>query len=171
MHIRESTPEDAAAFLDVFERINSETAFMLLEAGELQVSVEAQARQIEQAAASGSGVTMLSEIEGRLVGFAFGRRSPGRRQAHCLYMGIGVLQAYIGRGIGRQLMMATEQWAGAHAFHRLELMVNVRNDRAIALYESLGFEREGVRRHGFRIAGEFVDLFYMSKLLGDDQAA
>ena len=171
MHIREATSEDAAAFLDLFERINSETEFMLLEAGELQVSVDAQARQIEQAAASGSGVTMLSEHEGRLAGFASGRRYPGKRQAHCLYIGIGVLQACIGRGIGRQLMMATEQWAGAHAYHRLELMVNVSNHRALALYESLGFEREGVRRHGFRIAGEYVDLFYMSKLRGDEQAA
>lgn len=168
MHIREATPADAAAFLDLFERINSETEFMLLEAGELQVSVDAQARQFGETAASGSGVMMLSEVDERLVGFAFARRYPGRRQAHSLYIGIGVLQALVGRGIGRQLMVAVEQWARARAFHRLELMVNVGNHRAIALYESLGFEREGVRRHGFRIAGEYVDLFYMSKLLGTD---
>lgn len=171
MQIREAVPDDAAAFLDLFERINSETDFMLLEAGELQVAVEAQARQIGETAASGSGVMVLSEIDGNLVGFAFARRYPGRRRAHALYIGIGVLQEWVGRGIGRRLMMAVEQWAGAHAFHRLELMVNVRNDRAIALYESLGFEREGVRRHGFRIAGEYVDLFYMSKLLGTEPAA
>jgi RimJ/RimL family protein N-acetyltransferase len=166
VHIREAKPEDAAAFLALYERINSETHFMLFESGELQVSVETQSHQIEQSAASGSGVIVLSEINGQLVGFARASRSVGRRQAHCLYIGIGVLQAWVGRGIGAQLMTAVEQWAHARRFHRLELMVNVSNHPAIALYKSLGFEREGVRRHGFKIDGEYIDLFYMSKLIG-----
>ena len=165
MQIREAEPEDAAAFLALYERINSETDFMLFGRGELQVSVETQAQQIEQSAASGSGVMLLSEIDGQLVGFARASRYIGRRHAHCLYLGIGVLQAWVGRGIGRQLMTGVEQWARVRAFHRLELMVHVGNHPAIALYEKLGFEREGIRRHGFKINGEYVDLFYMSKLI------
>ena len=164
--IREAKPEDAAAYLSLYERINSETNFMLLEAGELQVSAADQAQYFQQSASAGSGVTMLAEAESQLVGLAFARRNFGRRQAHSLYIGIGVLQAWVGQGIGRQMMLAIERCALSRAFHRLDLIVHVRNERAIALYESLGYEHEGVRRHGFKINGEYVDLLCMAKLIG-----
>ena len=55
---------------------------------------------------------------------------------------MGVLQAWVGRGIGRSLLEALEGWARSNGLHRLELMVNYNNERAIRLYEKFGFERE-----------------------------
>jgi RimJ/RimL family protein N-acetyltransferase len=150
----------------LYDSINSETDFMLLEAGELQVSVSDQAKFFQESASARSGVTLLAESERQPVGLAFARRNSGRRQAHTLYLGIGVLQAWVGRGIGSRLMLAMEHWALSRDFHRLELVVHVENARAIALYERLGYEREGVRKHGFKIDGKYVDLFYMVKLIG-----
>jgi len=139
---------------------------MLLEARELNVSETDQAQYFAQAASTGSGVTVLAERDGQLIGLAFARRQFARRQAHVLYLGIGVLQAWVGQRIGRQLMLEVEKWALNREFHRLELMVHVGNDRAIALYERLGYKHEGVRKHGFKIDGAYVDLLYMAKLLG-----
>jgi RimJ/RimL family protein N-acetyltransferase len=62
-------------------------------------------------------------------------------------------------------MLALEAGAREHGYHRLELTVPVHNERASALYESLGYEREGLRRHGFKVNGTDVDLYYMTKLI------
>ena len=51
---------------------------------------------------------------------------------------------------------------------KLELHVFPHNAPAIALYEKLGYEREGFsRRHYRRPDGRFVDAILMAKLLDD----
>ena len=79
---------------------------------------------------------------------------------------MGVLQAWVGRGIGRSLLEAVEGWAQSNGLHRLELMVNYNNERAIRLYEKFGIEREGVKRHALRADGHYIDALYMAKLIG-----
>ena len=39
------------------------------------------------------------------------------------------------------------------------------NLKAIKLYESFGFIREGIKRDSICIAGEYINELYMSKLL------
>ena len=59
---------------------------------------------------------------------------------------MGVLQAWVGRGIGRSLLEAFEGRAQSKGLHRLELIVNCNNERAIRLYEKFGFSVSGVRK-------------------------
>jgi RimJ/RimL family protein N-acetyltransferase len=158
--IREAKVQDAPAFVALFDRVNSETTFMLFERGESPTSVEHQSQIFD------SGVVFVCEEDKELIGFVAGRRGVGRRQAHSIYIAMGVLQAWVGRGIGRSLLEALEGWAQSKGLHRLELMVNYNNERAIRLYEKFGFEREGVKRHALRIDGHYIDAFYMAKLIG-----
>ena len=48
---------------------------------------------------------------------------------------------------------------------RLELPVMTTNDRAIGLFEGLGYGLEGVRRDALRVDGVFVDEQYRAKLV------
>jgi RimJ/RimL family protein N-acetyltransferase len=164
--IREAKVEDAPAFVALFDRVNSETTFMLFEHGESPRSVEQQSRIFEHWAKTDSGVMFVCEEDKELIGFVAGHRGVSRRQAHLIYIAMGVLQAWVGRGIGRSLLAALEGWAQSKGLHRLELMVNCNNGRAIRLYDKFGFEREGVKRHALRIDGHYVDAFYMAKLIG-----
>ena len=107
----------------------------------------------------------VCETDGQLIGAVFGTRGVARRTRHSLYVVIGVLQAWIGRGVGRALLQALENWALSRRLHRLELTVAVDNPRAIALYEKFGFEREGLKRHSRKIEGRYSDELYLSKLL------
>ena len=50
---------------------------------------------------------------------------------------------------------------------KLELHVFPWNEPAIALYESFGFEREGIRRGHYLRDGEPVDAILMALWLGD----
>jgi RimJ/RimL family protein N-acetyltransferase len=145
--------------------IYAETTLMLLEPSEWNPTVEEHARRIEQNAKSRSGVTVVAEAEGKLIGAASSNRGSAKRNRHSGYVVMGVVEACTGRGVGRALLRALEAWARANEVHRLELTVQVRNHRAIALYEKCGFEREGLKRHSLNIEGRFIDELYMSKLI------
>ncbi len=87
------------------------------------------------------------------------------REKHVASLGIGVMDAWQGVGAGRALMTAlldhADEWAH---FGRVELHVYVDNQRAIALYESLGFVREGVIRCSALREGGYVDSIMMGRL-------
>jgi putative acetyltransferase len=70
-----------------------------------------------------------------------------------------------GRGIGRALMAALLDLADLHVgLARVELEVATENTAAVRLYESLGFEREGVKRAAFMIDGRLSDLLVMGRI-------
>lgn len=56
------------------------------------------------------------------------------------------------RGVGRAIMLGLLDWARAVGVNRVQLNVFEDNHRAVALYESLGFERVGYRRRLVREA-------------------
>lgn len=87
--------------------------------------------------------------------------------AHCGSLGMGVLGAYRGRGIGRRLMSATLAQAGANGIARIELEVRADNAAAIGLYESMGFVHEGRKHHGMRFDGVYFDSLLMALVRTD----
>jgi ribosomal protein S18 acetylase RimI-like enzyme/SAM-dependent methyltransferase len=94
---------------------------------------------------------------------------PGWAQAvaHRGTLGMGVAADHRGRGIGRRLLAACLDKARAKGITRVELEVRADNERAIRLYESMGFEREAVHRNGLRYDGVCFDSIGMCLLLGE----
>lgn len=90
---------------------------------------------------------------------------PGLRRAHVRALGIMVAPAWQGRGVGRalieRLLAWADDWAGVL---RVELNVHAENERAIALYRSLGFEEEGRHRGYVLRAGRYADALTMARL-------
>lgn len=62
-------------------------------------------------------------------------------------------------------MEAAEEWAGSIGVRKIELHVFPHNGGALALYERLGYEREGLRRAHYRRGRGFVDAILMAKVL------
>ena len=87
------------------------------------------------------------------------------RIKHTAYISIGVLQNYRKRGIGKALFVEIENWAKESGVTRLELTVMCHNTSAVALYENIGFEIEGIRRNAMIIDGKYINEYYMAKLL------
>lgn len=70
-----------------------------------------------------------------------------------------------GRGVGSEAMRAViDELFAVTPVHRLALEVYAFNPRAIAVYERLGFVREGVLRDALCWDGEFTDALVMSVL-------
>jgi putative acetyltransferase len=63
-------------------------------------------------------------------------------------------------------MRCVVEWAReSGVVTRLELEVLTRNESAIRLYERVGFQREGLRRHALLRHGEYLDELTMALLL------
>lgn len=87
------------------------------------------------------------------------------RLRHSGGIGIMVHRDYQDRGVGTRLMEAlldmADNWL---MLTRVELGVFTDNDRAIHLYEKLGFEREGVKRMAVIRRGRYADELMMARI-------
>ena len=80
-------------------------------------------------------------------------------------LGIGILPQWQGRGVGRKLLARLLDWADNWGnVLRVELHVHADNERAIALYRSMGFVEEGRHRAYALKNGRFIDSFSMARL-------
>jgi ribosomal protein S18 acetylase RimI-like enzyme len=66
------------------------------------------------------------------------------------------------RGIGRALLHRAVDWARQVGVRKLELHVFPWNEPALQLYESFGFEREGLRVGHYARGDEDVDAIPMA---------
>ena len=84
--------------------------------------------------------------------------------AHVGQLGIGLLPAFRGRGLGAALMRAALHEAVSRGFVRIELTVRAENARAISLYKRFGFAREGECRDAIIVDGKYEDLIMMANV-------
>ena len=166
INIREIRLEDAEKLLKLSQQVDNETKFLMLELNERE-STAAETETRIQAILDKENTTLLvaENSDGELVGFLVADGGEFLRIKHRLYMGIAILQAYTGQGIGTKLFEAMEAWAREHGIHRIELTVMAHNKIAIGLYKKMGYQIEGRRVHSMLIDGQYVDEFYIGKVL------
>jgi ribosomal protein S18 acetylase RimI-like enzyme len=141
MHVRDATFEDCDALGAGMKIVVDEGRWLATESA----SAEGLANRFRQAILEGDPLLVLEE-DGGIVG-ALGMQSteaPG-----VLSLGMWVLPAHRGRGGGRMLMEGALAARPEHV-HKLELEVWPDNEAAIALYRTMGFEQEGLRRDHYR---------------------
>ena len=111
---------------------------------------------------------LVAELDGRVIGYGkIEHPTELPASAHVWYVsGLAVDPLFEGRGAGRALMDALIELARERGGRRITLRVFAPNERALGLYERLGFEREGVLRGEFMVGdGEYVDDVFMAKSL------
>ena len=101
---------------------------------------------------------------GEVVGWCDVVRKARPVHAHGGVLGIALLPAFRGQGLGERLMLTALAAAKAFGFRRVELTVRRDNANAIALYEKVGFEVEGCQRGAVQVDGVFYDVTMMSVL-------
>ena len=165
MMVREINVSDAENLVNLIREVEEESEFMLMEAGERQLTTEQQRIRIENMKKSENSTIFVVEKGNNLVGYLVVMGGTARRTKHAVYIVIGLLKDYRGQGIGTKLFVRLEEWARNRGIHRLELTTVTKNEPGVALYKKMGFEIEGTKRDSLFIDGEYVDEYYMSKLL------
>lgn len=108
----------------------------------------------------------VAVADGKVVGWCDIRRHDRPSHAHRGTLGMGIIAGYRDKGLGARLMTAALDAARRLGLHRVELDVHADNHRAIALYEKIGFLREGVARDAVKIDGRFIDSIRMAMIFG-----
>jgi RimJ/RimL family protein N-acetyltransferase len=105
---------------------------------------------------------VLSDDE--VVGWCEALPKPLPIHRHVGVLGMGLLPAYRGQGIGQRLLHRTLDAARIRGLSRVELTVRDDNPGAVALYQKTGFVAEGVQRNAFKVDGRYHDLIMMAVL-------
>ena len=164
MEVKNLTAADGSAFLGLLLKLDNETKFMLMEPGERDTSPENMCKRLSNMDETAVAIFGAYDNE-NLVGFINLSRNSANRARHSAYIVMGIVAAYTGKVIGGLLLNKAEEWAAKHNVSRLELTVMVHNINAIKLYEKVGFIKEGVKKNSLLVDGEYVDEYYMSKIL------
>lgn len=158
--IRSLEPEDAAGMSALMGR---DGTFQ----GTLQLPDMPVASRIEYLQKVDLASCKLVAVAGGEIVGAAGLHPAGTslRRAHVRGLGIALAAEWQGRGVGRRLMSRLLDWADNWAgVLRVELTVHADNERAIALYRSMGFVEEG-RHRGYALKnGRYVDALSMARL-------
>ncbi len=160
MQVREEHIEGFRAAVDAVARERRYLA--LLEAPPLE-----QTRQFVRRNIANGYPHVVALDEGRVVGWCDVPPPERATMQHAGVLGVGLLPAWRGRGLGERLMRRTPEAARAFGFARVELTVREDNGRAIALYERLGFAVEGCKRRALKVDDTFHDLVMMALLFDD----
>jgi RimJ/RimL family protein N-acetyltransferase len=86
--------------------------------------------------------------------------------AHTGSLGMGLLPAWRGQGIGRALLLACIAKATAQGITRITLQARADNTAAIRLYEAVGFQHEALVRNAMRFDGVYFDALQMGLWVG-----
>lgn len=129
--------------------------------------VEASRRFVQHVIEGGGVHRVAVDASGSVIGWCDIERHRLEGYRHRGRLGIGMLPEARGRGLGRRLMVEAIEAARRQGMERIELDVFASNTRAIALYESLGFWREGVKRRARKLDGRYDDEVLMALLFDD----
>ncbi|MDR0921235.1 MAG: GNAT family N-acetyltransferase [Lactobacillales bacterium] len=165
--IREAIPTDAAEILQVLNQIRKETDFLTMDESDISISVEEEEKMLARIFDSVNNALLLAIVDEKIVGTISIHADYHPRVAHIGEIGISILKEHWGYGLGTILMEEAIAWASESGIiRRLQLTVQDRNDRAIHIYEKLGFQTEAIMERG-AIAenGEFLPVHLMSLMI------
>jgi RimJ/RimL family protein N-acetyltransferase len=165
-HIRAAEPSDAVQLVELARSVGAEPEGWLLSDDSWR-SIADERRYLRAVRRSSAATVLVAELSaGPLVGRLSLARDPHPSSAHVADVGLMVAAGHRRRGVGRALLEAAEPWARGVGITKIELHVFPHNAPAIALYEQVGYAREGHRRaHYRRPDGRLVDAILMAKLL------
>ncbi len=149
--IRNGTPADGAAVLRNFALNHAQTDYLTTYPDEITFTVAQEEKYLQTKTDSPDEAELVAEVEGRIVGQAgFARVGRADKVKHRADFGISIDRACWGLGIGRALTRACIELARQAGYGQLELQAVAENARALALYESEGFQEYGRNPRGFR---------------------
>lgn len=105
----------------------------------------------------------VAVVDGEIVGWADIVPRDHEVMRHVGLLGMGVLAAYRGKGIGSDLLSNVMRHSWSAGLKRIELEVFSTNTVAKNLYIKHGFELEGTKRNARYLNGKYEDVHFMAQ--------
>ncbi len=165
--LRSPKLDDAEQLIEYLKISADETDFLLRYPEEVTITVEKEKDILQWFIESKRDLMIIAEIDGKIVGTC-SLSSIGQkiRVRHRCSIGIALYENVWGLGIGTALLSLLIENAIKNGYEQMELDVVSRNDRAIRLYEKMGFVKCGDKPKAMKHKnGTYDDLIIMVKLL------
>jgi ribosomal protein S18 acetylase RimI-like enzyme len=164
MLIRRIKIEDAGKYLSMLKKLDNETKYMMYEPDERCTTIP-EVQDYIKSMNSTNSLLLVAEENAEIIGFLSAERGFANRIKHSAYIVVGILGEYRGKKIGTKLFEELEKWAESNGIYRLELTVMTHNEGAIKLYKRMGFKVEGIKEKSLIVDEDFVNEYYMAKIL------
>lgn len=149
--VRSGEEKDAEGVLANFIATHGQTEFLTTYPDETSFTLDQEKAYLKGKAESERDAALVAEVGGVIAGTAgvdcFRAADKVKHRAH---FGISIDRDWWGIGIGRALTEACIECARQAGLLQLELEVVSENERALALYKSVGFTEYGRNPRGFR---------------------
>jgi ribosomal protein S18 acetylase RimI-like enzyme len=163
--IRHAVESDAKNLSKIRVKIDGETENLDREKGEGYIDEIGFKQLIKQDTENEHNLFLVAEVDNNIVGFSRCEGNPLKRMAHKVEFGVCILQEYWGYKIGGNLLKQSIQWADSTGIEKMTLSVLETNEKAIKLYERLGFEVEGILRKDKKLSdGKYYNTILMGRL-------
>lgn len=169
--IREATEDDAGQLIAYLVELSGEPDIPLpLTPGSVNLTLEQEREYLRSHIEPENSIYLVAEVDGEIVGSvdctADDSALTRDMTRHCVEIGVSVRRPWRDRGIGTALLQRAIDWArNLGNIGRIELEVFDYNERAIHVYEKLGFQVEGRRRRAYLRDGRYIDSLWMALLI------
>jgi diaminopimelate decarboxylase len=151
VEVRPARPSDAPGFLEAFRTVAAEGRYIRSEEPR---HGEAHYRRAFRRAWDEDHAALVAVADGQVVGQLQVERESHPVTRHVATLGMLVVPAWRGRGVGAALLAEAFRWAREVGVEKLTLTVYPGNRAALALYRRFGFVEEGrLRRHSRKAHG------------------
>ncbi|MEM9251926.1 MAG: GNAT family N-acetyltransferase [Planctomycetota bacterium] len=172
--LRSTRVEDAEAVIGYLDAMRRESGGVLFSPRDDLPTLEFERGWIAGRRDSQDAVQLgVWDASGLPIALAGVERETARvRNSHRANLGISVRRAWWRAGVGRLLMRELVDFCEAHpTIEVMHLTVWHCNLQAIALYESIGFRRGGLKHYSAKFEdGSYAHTLHMSRWVGDGPA-
>lgn len=158
--LRPARPTDGRALARLFADVRAEGRWLITPPG--AVSEPSEGFWIAEMIRSLEHLVLVAEADAEVVGNILVSTDRNVATEHIGTVAICVARGWRDVGIGSALVAGAQAWAREQGLRKLSLGVFPDNERAIAVYERAGFEREGLRRGQYRSGDRFRDELLMA---------
>ena len=165
--LRNAEESDAAALMDYLRITTAETPYLIREPEEVTITLVQEKNFVKSKIDAERELLLIAVIDGKHIGnCSLMSIAPYKRYAHRCEIAIALYQEYCGCGIGKVMLQTVLDVAKNVGYEQAELEVISDNQKAIALYRNLGFEKYGTFPNNMKYSdGTYASADWMMKKL------
>ena len=160
--IRQIKVEDASKLLEHMKIVLSEGNNLLMSPKEFHMTTQDEENWIIDNIKK-KNFTIVAERNSEIIGMLNANRGSKIRVEHLCSFGISIQEQFCNQGIGSKMIARLLEWAKQdERIEKVYLEVFAENERAIHVYEKLGFIKEGLKEKHIKFEdGTYADEYIM----------